>query len=75
MHEDNTGENKSHRNEYEAQLVDTHVRSLLDAGIKQDHIGIITPYNGQLELLKSTVAVEYPGIEIKTVSLVPQYCR
>jgi len=42
----------SHKNIREAELVREYVSMLVTAGIKPHQIGIITPYNGQLELLR-----------------------
>ena len=39
---------ESKGNEYEAQLVVSHVEALLNAGVKEESIGIITPYNLQV---------------------------
>ena len=40
------GDSKS--NEMEAILVERHVRSLVEAGVKTSDIAVITPYNGQV---------------------------
>jgi ATP-dependent RNA/DNA helicase IGHMBP2 len=47
----------------EAHIVQQHVRRLLDMGVPASQIAVITPYNGQVELLKS---MEMP-VEIRTV--------
>jgi hypothetical protein len=44
----------SHRNHNEAELILQHTLYLVKKGIKPSDIGIITPYNGQLELLRAT---------------------
>jgi hypothetical protein len=68
----------SHRNMHEAVILVEHVARLLKRypqSIQCRHIGLITPYNGQLQCLKSLVA-EHPflqsrrdieDLEIKTV--------
>ncbi len=64
----------SHRNFYEADLVLKYIETLLRCGVRSSHIGVITPYNGQIELLRQLVqdksssgGVSYEGIDIKTV--------
>lgn len=47
----------SYRNSAEAEVVIAHVYRLYDLGLRPDQIGIITPYNGQLEVLRELVAV------------------
>ena len=50
-------EGGSHRNPHEAILVKKHVDNLVTlGGLNPSQIGVITPYNGQLEILKE------PGI-------------
>jgi ATP-dependent RNA/DNA helicase IGHMBP2 len=46
----------SHRNQNEAELILQQTLYLVRKGIKPSDIGIITPYNGQLELLKEIFA-------------------
>jgi DNA polymerase alpha-associated DNA helicase A len=59
------GESKS--NEMEAVLVQDHVRSLVDAGVKPTDIAVITPYNAQLALLSKALKEPFPGIELGSV--------
>jgi len=47
-----TDEGGSHRNYHEADLVYKHVVALVKAGIKPNQIGVITPYNAQLDVLR-----------------------
>ena len=42
---------ESKGNEYEAQLVLSHVEALLSANVEEESIGIITPYNLQVRAL------------------------
>jgi ATP-dependent RNA/DNA helicase IGHMBP2 len=51
MFEDSS-DGTSHRNINEADIVLQHVVYLLQSGIRPSDIGVITPYNGQLELLR-----------------------
>lgn len=57
----------SHRNSDEAELVYKHVLRLTSAGLSPKQIGVITPYNGQLEELKTLMGESFPGLEIRTV--------
>ena len=59
--------NKSFLNEVEASLVIGHLRKLVDAGVKSDQIGIITPYSSQRELLVANLQEDYPDLEIQSV--------
>lgn len=54
-------------NEGEAELVIEHVRKLINMGIQQDQIAIITPYNGQVEVLKLALLPESPKLQIRSV--------
>ncbi|RDD36858.1 DNA-binding protein SMUBP-2 [Trichoplax sp. H2] len=57
----------SRGNEYEVNLVVIHVEKLINAGVKPSDIGIITPYNMQVELLRLKLAKVSLNIEIKSV--------
>lgn len=46
----------SYRNISEAEIVVAHIYRLYELGLKPEQIGVITPYNGQLELLRELVA-------------------
>jgi ATP-dependent RNA/DNA helicase IGHMBP2 len=54
-------------NEGEAELVIEHVRKLINMGIQQDQIAVITPYNGQVEVLKLALLPEAPKLQIRSV--------
>ena len=54
-------------NKGEAKIVDRHVRKLLSMGLKESQLAIITPYNGQVELLRSMLLLDYPKLEIRSV--------
>ncbi|MDA0374911.1 MAG: IGHMBP2 family helicase [Planctomycetota bacterium] len=56
----------SKSNPDEARLVSRHVRALLDAGVEPNSIGVITPYNAQVQALRDTLA-DLPELEIGTV--------
>ena len=59
------GESKS--NELEAALVLQHVRNLFDAGVREDDIAVIAPYNAQVALLGQLLKARYPGVELGSV--------
>ncbi|KAF2725842.1 P-loop containing nucleoside triphosphate hydrolase protein [Polychaeton citri CBS 116435] len=54
-------------NAHEAAIVTSHVGKLIAAGLKAEDIAIVTPYNGQLALLASSLKEKYPGIELGSV--------
>ena len=41
--------------------------SCIDAGVRSEDIGIVTPYSSQRELLASELQEEFPDLEIKSV--------
>lgn len=51
----------------EVKLVFAHVRSLIEAGLPQTGIAIISPYNLQIALLRSCVQSKFPKVEIRSV--------
>lgn len=55
-------------NEGEAQLIVEHVQTLLRAGVKAEEIAVISPYNGQVELLRTLLLPDIaPTLEIRSV--------
>ncbi len=66
---DDTGEVESKFNEGEAKIAINHATELVRSGLSYKHIAIITPYNGQVDLLKDLVELEplLKGMEIGTV--------
>lgn len=50
----------SKANEGEANIACRHVAELVDAGLPQEAIGVITPYNLQMELIKAKLQSRYP---------------
>jgi ATP-dependent RNA/DNA helicase IGHMBP2 len=54
-------------NEGEANIVSQHVRRLISIGLQQNQLAIITPYNGQVELLRSLLLPDFPKLEIRSV--------
>jgi predicted DNA helicase len=57
----------SRLNEGEARVVCQHVRKILNLGVEQNQIAVITPYNGQVELLRSMLLADFPKLEIRSV--------
>jgi ATP-dependent RNA/DNA helicase IGHMBP2 len=54
-------------NEGEAQLVVQHVKTLLSLGMKAEEIAVISPYNGQVEVLRTLLLPDIPKLEIRSV--------
>jgi ATP-dependent RNA/DNA helicase IGHMBP2 len=63
---DSLGE-ESKANDGEANLVCKHVEKLIQSGLKQEQIAIITPYNLQMELIRAKLSIKYPLVECKSV--------
>jgi hypothetical protein len=59
------GDSKS--NEMEAAVVAFHVKNLVEAGLRDEDIAVVTPYNAQLALLSSLLKEKYPNIELGSV--------
>lgn len=57
----------SKSNEGEARVVAKHVRALLQTGLKQEEVAIITPYNKQVQTLKALLLDAFPNLEIRSV--------
>ncbi|KTW26261.1 uncharacterized protein T551_03560 [Pneumocystis jirovecii RU7] len=58
---------ESKSNQMEASLVNEYVIKLINAGVKQEDIAVITPYSAQVSLLLQILKEKYPQIEINTV--------
>ncbi|EGV60457.1 P-loop containing nucleoside triphosphate hydrolase protein [Yamadazyma tenuis ATCC 10573] len=61
----NEDENNSKFNEYEAALVNQHLKKLTSLQVAPQDIGVISPYNAQVSLLKRII--NNPAVEISTV--------
>lgn len=66
MHE-TANEAGSKSNEGEASIVVSHVNSLISLGLRAEDIAVITPYNGQVELLRNLLLPTLPKLEIRSV--------
>ncbi|AEY95420.1 FACL098Cp [Eremothecium gossypii FDAG1] len=54
-------------NENEAYLVLHHISQLRACNVPQEAIGVISPYNAQVALLKKTIHGQHPLVEISSV--------
>ncbi len=61
--------NDSKSNPSEALLVRHHVRKLVRAGVKAEHVAVVTPYNAQLSYLAQDLGMKelFPGLELGSV--------
>ena len=66
MHE-TVNEGGSRYNEGEAGIVISHVNSLISLGLRAEDLAVITPYNGQVELLRKQLLPKIPKLEIRSV--------
>ncbi|KAG1706968.1 DNA-binding protein SMUBP-2 [Nymphon striatum] len=68
LHELDVAEDMSKANQGEIDLVAMHVEILVSSGVNPSHIGIISPYNLQVELIKIKLDNKYGNkIEIKSI--------
>ncbi|XP_078665044.1 DNA-binding protein SMUBP-2-like isoform X2 [Branchiostoma floridae x Branchiostoma belcheri] len=58
---------QSKGNKGEADLTRTHVERLINSGVCQEDIAVISPYNLQVELLRQHLSSKYPRLEIKSI--------
>ncbi|KAI9252807.1 P-loop containing nucleoside triphosphate hydrolase protein [Phascolomyces articulosus] len=58
---------QSRANELEVELAVNHIQQLLDDGLLQEHIGVITPYAFQVTHLIRAIREQWPAIEVGTV--------
>jgi DNA polymerase alpha-associated DNA helicase A len=54
-------------NEGEAALVRYHVSKLVAAGVRGEDIAVITPYNGQLGVIRDLMKAQFPDVEMGSV--------
>ncbi|GFU42605.1 DNA-binding protein SMUBP-2 [Nephila pilipes] len=67
LHELQVEDDESKGNEGEADLVAMHVNNLVKSGLNAADIAVITPYNLQVDLIKSRFGTKYPKLEVKSV--------
>ncbi|XP_045711093.1 DNA-binding protein SMUBP-2 [Phyllostomus hastatus] len=60
-------DDQSRGNPGEVRLVSLHIQALVDAGVRASDIGVITPYNLQVDLLRQSLSHRHPELEIKSV--------
>ncbi|MDY6788352.1 MAG: IGHMBP2 family helicase [Candidatus Nanohaloarchaea archaeon] len=65
MRERSRKDSTSKENPGEAELVERIVERLIELGVKAEDIGVISPYDDQVDLIKQKLDVE--GLEVKTV--------
>jgi DNA polymerase alpha-associated DNA helicase A len=58
---------QSTANDYEAQLAIRYVKKLLDEGLTENQIGIITPYTAQVSQLLTAMGERWQDIEVGSV--------
>jgi len=60
-------EGESKWNEGEMGIIAKHLAALAAAGLSPSQIGVITPYNAQVDRLRAALVPLYPGLEIGSV--------
>ncbi|OQO09929.1 hypothetical protein B0A48_04284 [Cryoendolithus antarcticus] len=58
---------ESKLNPNEAALVAAHIARLVHAGVKEEDIGVVTPYNAQLGVLARLLKERFPEVELGSV--------
>lgn len=51
----------------EADVIAKHVAALLAAGVRQEAVAVITPYNAQVGLLRALLQHAFPQVEVRSV--------
>lgn len=67
LYELHAEDEESKGNEGEADLVFVHVENLVKSGVQPSDIAVITPYNLQVELIRSRFSEKYSKVEVKSV--------
>ncbi|KAF0698472.1 Aste57867_10895 [Aphanomyces stellatus] len=65
--DEDESEQMSKSNAGEAGVVVKHVEALLAAGLRPHEVAVITPYNGQVAMLKSLLLPAHPTLEVRSV--------
>ncbi|KAJ1478938.1 hypothetical protein T484DRAFT_1816210 [Baffinella frigidus] len=50
-----------------AVVVRAHLERLIEAGVRVDEVGVLTPYNAQVALLRAHLKEDFPALEIGSV--------
>ncbi|XP_026166279.1 DNA-binding protein SMUBP-2 [Mastacembelus armatus] len=58
---------QSKGNQGEVDIVELHIKALIEAGVKAKDIAVIAPYNLQVDLLRQKLSAKHPELEIKSV--------
>ncbi|XP_042224087.1 DNA-binding protein SMUBP-2-like isoform X2 [Homarus americanus] len=62
-----TSDDQSKGNRSEAIIASHQVKTLISAGVPENDIAVITPYNLQVELVRSLLRTDHPGVEVRSV--------
>ena len=57
----------SKSNPSEIMVIERHVTALVEAGVREEDIAVITPYNAQVSLLGKALKERFPGMEVGSV--------
>ena len=57
----------SRGNHGEIELVNTHIKNLIRWGVREDEIGVITPYKLQANMIQKRLEQELPAVEVHTI--------
>ena len=60
-------ERGSKANPGEAKVVLAYINRLVSCGIREKDVAVITPYNGQVNLLRNAMLTSFPLIEVRSV--------
>ncbi|RUP51923.1 AAA domain-containing protein [Jimgerdemannia flammicorona] len=60
-------ESESKGNEGEVTIVVKHLEALVAAGVREEDVGVITPYTAQVSLLIKAIRERWPGVEVGSV--------
>lgn len=67
LSETEVADEQSKGNQGEVGIVELHIKALTDAGVKDEDIAVIAPYNLQVDLLRKKLSTKHPKLEIKSV--------
>lgn len=67
MYELEESDEESRGNSWEVDIIYKHVEDLVNDGLPMRHIGVITPYNLQVEMLRQKILPKFSHVEINSV--------